>query len=212
VLHYTFAQRPTTTVPDHSPLANHGQVHGNVAWKDGAVSCAAKGAHIAVPKAKGFDFGAKAFSVRATVTVPKLPKGLAHIAMGQYPGNTLGWQLYVSHGGHVFFNSRTTDLMYRGARSDTALPVGRPVTLLGVRDDFGRVRLYVDGALQQGTSHDAFFSYPTPIQVRVGTQFDGSASFPGSIHEVAVFRRALSPTESVAHALARFWAPLRRTQ
>ena len=67
------------------------------------------------------------------------------------------------------------------------------------------MRLYVDGNLQQTAAQDALFAYGQPIQVRIGSQYDGSAPFPGGIYELAVFRRTLSCEEILADSLARFW-------
>ena len=205
VLHYSFAERPGPTVTDLSPQENAGQVHGAPTWLERGLSFAAAGTWIAIPKAKGFDFGAEPFAVRAVVKPVKNGK-LAMIAMGEYEGNRLGWQLYVGEDGRAFFNSRTTDLQYRGARSHQPLPTSRPVTLTGMRDADGRVRLYVDGDLQQTTAADALYCYSAPIQVRIGTQYNGSASFPGWIYDLAVFGRELSPEEARGDALEWFWA------
>jgi Tol biopolymer transport system component len=205
VLHYSFAERLGATVTDRSPLGNAGQIHGTPAWREGAVSFSAPGAWIAVDQAKGFDFGNGPFAVRAVVHVPDGCK-FAMIAMGQYPNNRLGWQLFVSDDRRAQFNSRTTDLVYRGARSDDPLPINRPVTLVGVRDATGGVRLYVDGALQQAIGADAFYAYGPPVQVRIGTQYDGKTSFPGGIYDIAVYARELSLEELRGDSLKWFWA------
>lgn len=208
VLQLSFAERPGSTVVDRSPQANAIQVEGEPAWSNGAMKFR-PGSSLAIPKARGFDFGAGPFTVRAVVTVPKDCR-FAMICMGEYPGNRLGWQLYVDDQGRAMFNSRTPDLIYRGDRSDEPLPTDRPITLVGVRDADGRVRLYVDGALQRATSPDALYAYGQPVQVRIGSQHDGSASFPGRIHEVEVDRRLLSPDELRGDSLVRFWKSINR--
>ena len=119
--------------------------------------------------------------------------------------NRLGWQLYLDADRRVRFNSRDTRLTYLGASSDAPLPVGRPVTVVGVRDNSGTVRLYVDGALQQRSCPGATCEYGPPVQVRIGTQYDGSRELLGSIHDITVWRRALSPDEIRGDSLQRFW-------
>lgn len=205
VLRFSLAKRPETDVIDLSPMKNNGRLHGAPAWRDGAVSFSSSGTAIAVSKAKGFAFGNRAFAVRAVVQTAADAK-FSMIAMGEYPGNRLGWQLFLDDNRRACFNSRTVELVYRGARSDEPLPVGRPVTLAGVRDAAGRVQLYVDGALQQAAGAEAQYVYGEPVQVRIGTQYNGTAGFAGWIHDVAVFRRALTDVEVRGDALTWFWA------
>jgi Tol biopolymer transport system component len=205
VLHYPFDRKPDATlVDDHSPVGNDGNPEGPVEFENGAAGFAEKRAYVTIPNARGFDFGAGPFSVRATVTVSEVD-GLAFIVMGEYPGNRLGWQLYLDPSRHAWFNSRDTELSYRGARSDAPLPVGRPVTLVGVRDGSGMVRLFVDGALQQRCSPGATCEYGLPVQVRIGTQYDGSSPLGGWIDAVTVWRRALSLEEIRGDSLQRLW-------
>jgi len=206
VLHYPFDQKPDgATIDDLSSAGNDGTVHGPVTVENGAAQFGKRGAYVTIPEARGFDFGAGPFSVRATVTVSEGDE-LAFIAMGEYPGNRLGWQLYLDANRRVWFNSRDAELQYRGACSDASCPVGREVTLVGVRDDSGTVRLYVDGALQQRSSSGATYEYGDPVQVRIGSQYDGTRQLTGWLHEVTVWRRALSPDEIRGDSLQRFWA------
>lgn len=205
VLHYSFAKQPGPAVLDASPLLNNGEVIGSLSWRDGAVGFAPQGASISIPNAKGFDFGSGPFSVRAVVRLPEDSK-FGMIVMGEYPGNRLGWQLYVTDDRRAWFNSRTPALVYRGARSNEPLPADRPVTLTGVRDAAGCVRLYVDGDLQQMISQDAFYAYGPPVQIRIGTQYDGkSAPLLGRIFDLAVYARELSASEIAGDSLTQFW-------
>ena len=203
VLHVSFAREPGETIADQSPQANSIEIHGRPAWSNGGLSFSS-GAFLAIPAAKGFDFGSGAFTVRAVVRVPETCR-FSMIVMGQYPNNRLGWQLYVTDDRRVWFNSRSTDLTYRGAKSDEALPTDRAVTLIGTRDAAGNVRLYVDGRLQQVASRDALFAYGQPVQIRIGSQHDGSAPLPGSILELTVLRGTLASEEILAESLAHFW-------
>jgi Tol biopolymer transport system component len=204
VLQFSFRERPGTTVADHSRAGNAGQVRGHAEWNSGAVRLDTPGTSIAVPAARGFDFGTGPFAVRATVKLPAECR-LAMIATGEYPGNALGWQLYVGDDHRVYFNSRDVKLVYRGARSDEPLALGRPVTLVGVREADGAVRLYVDGVLQRSSAPGADYAYGQPKQVRIGTARDGGAAFPGWIYEVLVLRRTPTEEEQRGDSLARFW-------
>jgi hypothetical protein len=205
VLHYTFAQRPDKTVKDLSPAGNVGQVHGQPEWQVGAVRMGVPGSSVATAGLQGFDFGTGAFAVCATVKLVQ-PCRLAMIATGEYPGNPLGWQLYVADDHRVYFNSRTVGREYRGARAEEPLTLGRPVSLVGVRDADGAVRLYVDGVLQRYTATGADYDYGRPRQVRVGTDRNGNLAFPGWIYEVRVLRRLPTAAEQQGDALARWWA------
>jgi Tol biopolymer transport system component len=206
VLHYSFAERPGKTVADQSPAGNAGQVLGQPEWRAGAVRMGVPGSSIATAAAKGFDFGTGAFAVCATVKLATECDGLAMIATGEYPGNPLGWQLYVGKGGFVYFNSRTVTLTYCGARSEAPLVLGRPVSLMGVRDATGAVQLYVDGVLQRHIGAAADYDYPQPKQVRIGTDRTGKAAFPGWIYAVRVLARLPTADELRGDALARWWA------
>ena len=206
VLHYDFAQRPGEVLKDLSPRGNDGQVVGDVQWRSGAVSFTNKGAYITIPKAKDFDFGAGPFSVEATVEASARGEDLGFICMGEYPRNRLGWQLFVGKELGVRFNSRNTELLYRGTHSSTPLPLGRAVTLLGIRDANGLVKLYVDGVRQPYVPDSAFYSYDAPKQVRIGTQYDGTRPFQGWIYEIKVYRGEASAEGSRRQALDRFWS------
>jgi len=206
VLHFSFAERPGRTVQDLSGRGNTGHVQGAPSWEDGAASFASQGAYVAVPKPTGCDFGAESFSVKATVLIRSQVDDLAMICVGDYPGNRRGWQLYLAKNHRVYFNSRTPDLKYRGAISDAPLPTNRLVTLVGIRHKSGLVQLLINGTLQRRPATDAVRSYGQPTQVRVGRQFDGTAPFPGWIHDVAVYEGTLSMAQLRREALARFWA------
>jgi len=205
VLRYDFAGQSTAAVPDLSAKHNDGKVLGKPEWQQHGVRFNTPGASITAASPKGLDFGAGPFAVKAVVSVTADCK-FSMIAMGEYPGNRLGWQLYLTDDRRAQFNSRNTELAYRGARSDAPLPVDRPVALVGVRDATGKVMLFVDGTLQQNSSSDALYAYGAATQVRIGSQWNGSATFAGLMHEVEVLSRSISADELRDEALARFWA------
>ncbi|MBM4048299.1 MAG: hypothetical protein FJ279_24620, partial [Planctomycetes bacterium] len=205
VIEFSFEKKPGAAVPDLSGHGNDGRAEGEVAWRDGAVAFA-PGAFVSVPAAKGCDFGDGAFSVKATVLVREHTSQLRIIAVGDYPGNRQGWQLYLADTNHAWFNSRDPQRQYRGSRSDAPLPVGRKVTLIGVRDALGRVQLHVDGIRQANSSSGATIQYPVPIQVRLGAQYNGQASFTGQLYDFTLHPRALTRSEISDRSLAEFLA------
>ncbi|MBN2294731.1 MAG: PD40 domain-containing protein [Pirellulales bacterium] len=205
VMHYCFEKKSGKVIKDLSPLGNDGGVHGAVVWKNGAVSFTGEDIYIAVPRPKGFDFGTGPFSVQATVNLPEYGDK-CYICVGADPRHRLGWQLMVDKSGYVRFNSRTPDGTYCGAISNTRIPKGCMVELIAMRDEAGRVSLYVDGILQQRCGDGALFSYQQPDEVRIGRQISGAGGFFGSIYSVTVYRRLICPVEAHAVLLQRFWS------
>lgn len=165
-----------------------------------------KGSWLSVPKPAGLAFGTGAFSVRAVIRIDEEIMELRHIAVGDYPQNPLGWQLFLDPNGFAAFNSRDPQKLYRGTRSAAKVPLHRWVTLVGVRRASGTVLMYVDGQLQSASSGGATISYPEPVQLRIGSQFNGTNPFEGAIREVEVFARELLPAELGQQSLAEFLA------
>jgi dipeptidyl aminopeptidase/acylaminoacyl peptidase len=205
VLAFSFAEGTRAIVRDLSGRGNDGTIEGDAQWQDGTLRFAGKG-FVTVPSPKGFDFGEGAFSIRVTLQVAEHTSSLRLIAVGDYPGNRLGWQLYLADSNQVWFNSRTPQLVFAGAVSDTVLPVGRKVTLVGIRHATGAVRLFVDGVRQASAATGAAYRYPAPNQFRLGAQFNGQHGFTGQVHEVSVYPRALTPAEIGRRSLQEFLA------
>ncbi len=108
----------------------------------------------------GLDFGTNDFFVRATLTVDRSAKGVQMAALGRYAEHALGWQLYVDPSQRIWFNARTPQGEFTGARSDAPVVLGRPVNVLGIREGDGGVRLYVDGKLQRQSGAGAMGCAP----------------------------------------------------
>ncbi|MEW6360111.1 MAG: LamG-like jellyroll fold domain-containing protein [Planctomycetota bacterium] len=204
VLRYDFAKDPGATLSDLSEQKNIGAIHGAVSWQDGALSFTGKDAWIAIEKPRGFVFGKGTFCVRATVSVPAHTNEVRILCVGEYPNSRNGWQLYLGKDNRVYFNSRDPEGTYKGAVSEGEAPVGRPVTLVGVRLESGVVKIFVDGALERRTAGGAFMSYPEPNQVRIGAQWNGDSPFNGRIHDLAVYTRDLTSEEVRGSSLRRF--------
>jgi hypothetical protein len=205
VLSFSFREQPGTTVRDLSGRGNDATLEGEVTWQNGAVSFAPKGS-ITVSAPRGCDFAEGAFAVRATVEVTAHNDKLRIIAVGEYPGNRNGWQLYLADNNQAWFNSRSPQLNFVGAISDGALPVGRKVTLVGVRYRTGTVRLFVDGVRQVSAGVGASYRYPVPERVRLGGWSDGQGAFAGRLYDIAVYPRALTPAEIGVESLQEFLA------
>jgi len=192
-----------TEVKDASALGNHGRVLGTVGREEGALVFTGQGS-ITVPQPKGFDFGTGTFAVRVVLTVEKHTDALRIVAVGDYPTHHLGWQIYLGPDNRAWFNARDPGGLFVGAASDRPVPVGRKVTLVGIRHASGRVELHLDGRVQASAGAGAVMSYPVPTQVRIGSQYDGASPFAGRLHEMAVYRRPLTGREGGAPTLAEF--------
>jgi Tol biopolymer transport system component len=206
VAKFDFSRLEGTSVPDLSGQGNAATVTGPIDVAEGGLLCG-PGHSVAVAQPKGLDFGVGGFSVQATVRVDQHTNKLRMIAVGDYPGNHYGWQLYLNDTNSVCFNSRTPDLIYVGATSDAPLPTGRKVSLAGVRRPGGGVQLYLDGVPQGSTGTGATIPYPAPLQLRVGTHYDGSTPFVGRIYDVTVYQGALSPEDLGGPTLEEFLKP-----
>ena len=84
--------------------------------------------------------------------------------------------------------------------------MGRPVTLIGLRCRLGRVELHVDGILQHSVGTGATMEYPAPGQIRISSQFNGTAPFIGTVHEVEVYAGALGREQIRGTSLQEFLA------
>jgi hypothetical protein len=203
--------------PGDSERIRDGSLRGNavrVAGRPGAGvdgTVFPNGSTLVLDRPEGFDFGQGAFAVRAEVTPPeRYPDELAFICMGKYPGNPLGWQLYVhAESGRVRFNARSPVLDYVGLESDEPLAPGQRVEIVGVRDACGRVFLMVDGRLQSVVRTGATRAYGPAASVHVGAQHNGTWAFGGTIHYVSVDRDGPAAETVLRDALRHFWERLR---
>jgi Tol biopolymer transport system component len=173
-------------LPDRSGRGHDAAVTGSFPkTADGSVQCGKGFAR--VEGDKDFAFGRNAFYVTVDVFIESNPKKLQMIAMGDYPEHRLGWQIYVDPKGQGVFNARDPAGIYVGARTPTPLPVGKRVTLTGVRDARGDVSLIVRGGVVcDSAATGATMSYGPPNQLRIGSQFNGGDRFQGRLYSVEV--------------------------
>ena len=207
VLHYSFTRAPGETVEDLSGTGNAGAVTGELDSSGGAVGFEAGGS-IDVAAPKGLDFGTGPFTVSAEIAVARHTETLRIIAVAQYPESPLGWQLYLNEEGQLWFNSRTPENLYVGARSDFRLPEGKRLSVLGYRDRSGKVSLVIDGALQQTTGTGAMLSYPDAELLRLGRQYNGGYVAEGVLlHEFQVRPGVPGRQERISRHLQEFLNP-----
>lgn len=129
----------------------------------------------------GLDYGAGRFFVRMTLVVDAVGGGPRIAVVGQYAEHPLGWQIFVNDAGHVCFSSRDPKGLYVGVASDTPLKRGTAFTVMGLRDEEGGLRMYLDGALQAGRAAGATMAYGPATKVCLGRQGSGGCRLRGTI-------------------------------
>lgn len=130
---------------------------------------------------KGLDFGSDAFFVRVTMVVDKHEQGTHIAAVGNYAENALGWQVYVRDSRKLCFNSRDPKGQFVGVESDQPVESGKPVTVLGIRDADGTVRMFVNGKLQGARNSGATMLYGPALKVSLGQQWNGGMRLNGRV-------------------------------
>ena len=129
----------------------------------------------------GLDFGTNVFFVRMTLTVAGPEKGVQIAAVGRYAEHALGWQVYVGADQRIWFHARNPQGDFIGAQSDAPVTLGRPVNVLGIREEGGVVRLYIDGKQQRQSSSGATMAYGPALSLSLGQQTGGGARLNGRV-------------------------------
>lgn len=129
----------------------------------------------------GLDFGSGPFYVKMTLVVDAAVQDARIAAVGRYAEHPQGWQVFVRQGGKLCFSSREPDGRYVGVESDEPVMSGKPVTVVGVRDADGTMRMSVNGAMQKSRASGATFSYGPALSVCLGQQWNGGMRFDGRI-------------------------------
>ncbi|MDA3925327.1 MAG: hypothetical protein PF904_11585 [Kiritimatiellae bacterium] len=129
----------------------------------------------------GLDFGTNTFFVRTTMIVNEHVDG-SHVAVcGQYKEHAMGWQVFVSKDDRIWFHARNPQGTFIGVESDEPVTFGRPVSVLGVREADGTVRLCVDGKLQKTRGKAATMDYGPALSIYLGQQSNGGMRFNGQV-------------------------------
>jgi TolB protein len=174
------------------PSAETGQVESELWRADGGTALAGPGGALTAGRAEGdgalaferppgLDFGGGAFFVRATFMLDGPASDTRIVAVGHYAEHALGWQLFVRESGKVCFSTRDPKGGFVGVSSDRPVVAKKAVTVLGVRDADGGVRLYVDGVLQAQRASGATLAYGPALRVCLGQQWNGGMRLPGRV-------------------------------
>jgi len=129
----------------------------------------------------GLDFGTGPFFVRLALVIDRHERDTRIAAVGNYAEHALGWQVFVRENRKLCFNARQPDGTFVGVESDAELKPGKPVSVLGIRDGDGSVRLYVDGRLQRQRAAGATLSYGAARRVCLGQQWNGGMTLNGRV-------------------------------
>ena len=187
VLHFDFTGRTGNSIGDSTSTGNTGTVEGDVSEEAGLARFGS--GHIRVPEPKGCDFGGGPFYVSTRIRVDRHTDALRLVVVGDYPEHRLGWQIFLNDRNQLYFNSRSPGGSFIGVTTGIAFPVGREVTVTGLRDGTGNLELYLDGHLAARTG-GATMVYGSPNQIRVGCQFNGASRFTGCMRFLEVGRGA----------------------
>lgn len=156
-------------------------VQGPVAWPgSGGVALDGK-VSIVFENPGGLDYGAGLFYVRMTLVVDAYGGGPRIAVVGQYAEHPLGWQIFIDDRGHVCFNARDPKGLYMGVTSDAPVKCGTAFTVVGLRDEEGGVRMYLDDILQARRLSGARMAYGPAMRVCLGSQGSGGHRFTGTI-------------------------------
>jgi hypothetical protein len=177
------------TVRDGSDSGNELEVSGEPSIDAEGVRFG-PGDSIAARRPQGLDFGEGAFAVRAEITLREVTGEVQIIAVGDYPQHSQGWQLYISDEGHLYFNSRTAEGTFVGARSDHLLTPGTRLSVVGLRRAGGHVELWIDGVRQHRSGTGADMRYEPATQVRICSQYSGGWDFAGTLHSLSILSQA----------------------
>ncbi|MDD2600433.1 MAG: hypothetical protein PHO37_14620 [Kiritimatiellae bacterium] len=147
-------------------------------------SRAAKGTMpVAFEVSEEIDYGQGSFYVQVKFRVDSLAEDTRIVAVGSYKQNSLAWQVFVHPDGTLYFNSRDRDGSFIGVKSIKPLRSGETVTVTGVRDSHGYVRMWVNGVDQNQTQGGAGFDYVEPLKISLGQQFNGGQRLAGEVLE-----------------------------
>jgi len=149
------------------------------------------------PASGNLDFGTGGFSVSVWV----ISRGYANIGssmntiIGKQQVTSTGWGIYINADNKARFNVLGAGLP-NSAISNSAINNGQWHQIVGVRQDNGSVKIYVDGVYNaDGTATTNSVSNALPLYIG-NDNYSGSARvFSGFIDEVRVYNRALTEAE-----------------
>ncbi len=210
ILYLSFDEEPEEEVKDLSEYGNNGQIRGETEWVDGKFGKAlwlAGGAddYVLVPDSESLRVD-EAVTVMAWIIAERHTypgsdwQGI--LAKGNLPRS---YSLYtdVNKGLH-FSTSGATPEPYYGSASTTKVPLDEWVHVAAVAEtskDGGWHRYYINGVPAGEKLFPNFKELPgdtSPDDVGIGRKGSGTC-FLGTLDEVRIWNRALSPEEIMEH-------------
>jgi RHS repeat-associated protein len=143
-----------------------------------------------------------AVTVEAWINPTGVPGGAIFASPEQAAGG--GYLLNFVNAGHVRMNIAPTTGSWTAADSITVPPAGKWTYVAGSWDG-ANIRIYVNGVVEATQPAATMVYGATSTDPQIG-RYNG-ASFGGTIDEVAVYSRALTAAQIMAHWSAGGWAP-----
>ena len=134
-------------------------------------------------KPKGIEYGRDSFYVQVKFRVDKFAKDTRIVAVGSYKQHSMAWQVFLRPDGTLFFNSRDSHGVFIGVESNQPMKAGETVSVTGVRDRLGCVRMWVNGVSQNRAREGADFDYVEPLKISLGQQFHAGQRIDGEVLE-----------------------------
>ncbi len=187
--YWKFDENSGGSVADASGRGHGGQFRGDAKWGAGKT-----GSGLALAANDGFvevgdapDLCPGAITLAAWVNLPSMPTQSGNIVS---KGQNGGYRFRVSNNGEVEVFDRGTE---NGLRTVEKLPLGQWVHLAVTGDPSG-LKIYVNGRLS-GSNTIPYGAPKVSHSLKIGAEPDFKEYFGGSIDEVCLYKRALTPSE-----------------
>ncbi len=138
---------------------------------------------VAFEKPEGIEYGRESFYVRVKFMIKSFAKDTRIVAVGSYKQHSMAWQVFVRPDGTLFFNSRDKQGSFIGVESNQPMKAGETVSVVGLRDRLGNVRMWVNGISQNRAREGADFDYVESLKINLGQQFNAGQRIDGEVLE-----------------------------
>ncbi|HLF94124.1 MAG TPA: LamG domain-containing protein, partial [Planctomycetota bacterium] len=187
--YWKFDENSGGSVADGSGRGHGGQFRGDAKWGAGKTGSglvlAANDGFVEVGDAP--DLCPAAITMAAWVNLPSMPTKAGNIVS---KGQNGGYRFRVSNNGEVEVFDRGTE---NGLRTVEKVPLGQWVHLAVTGDATG-LKIYVNGRLS--VSNTVPYGAPkVSHSLKIGAETDFQEFFGGSIDEVCLYKRSLTPSE-----------------
>lgn len=187
--HWTFDEGQGGAAADSSGKGHNGTLVGDPTWAPGKVKGAlafnGTTSHVTVPDHE--DFNPPAITIAAWVHLPVAPPSKGNIVA---KGNNEGYRLRVDHELQVEFYVRGP---LNWLRSGKKVPLNEWLHIVATGDASGS-KIYVNGVLWASNTI-AYAAPKTPHLFKIGAETDFQEFFKGTIDDVQLYKRALTPGE-----------------